>query len=275
MKTWLITGTSSGIGRRVAEVALEQGDRVVATARNAESIVDLVATHGDRCRAVTLDVTDARAISAVVAQAIEAFGTIDVLVNNAGIGLVGALEETDDALLRQNLETNLIAPLNLMRAVIPAMRQAGRGHLINISAIAAIGNEAGFGVYAAAKAGLIAATDAIATEVAPYGIKCTSVLPGPFRTDFIGRSLINAPRMPEYQATVGNFAKLLERIHGRQQGDPVKAARAIYQIAGVDAPPAKLVLGKYAYDKYAKKLKTAQAELEAWQQVGLPTDFGA
>lgn len=273
MKTWLITGASTGLGRHLAETVLKNGDQCVLAARQPEQLDDLVSLFAHLALAVPLDVTQPAQIATAFAAGRERFGAIDVVVNNAGYGLLAALEETDDARLAKNLETNLIGPLRVMRAAIPLMREQKHGHIINISAAAAFGNYPGFAVYGAGKAGVEAASEAVAGECAPFGIKVTLVIPGPFRTDFIARSLDVAPRLPEYAGTVGKFETFLARISGKQPGDPAKAAEAIYQIAGVEKPPFRLVLGKYATDKFDKKLKAQGAELEAWKSVGLPTDF--
>jgi NAD(P)-dependent dehydrogenase (short-subunit alcohol dehydrogenase family) len=247
----------------------------VLTARQPEQLADLVSLFSHLAIALPLDITQPTQIVSALQAAKEHFGAIDVLVNNAGYGLLAALEETDDARLERNLQTNLVGPLRLMRAVIPIFREQQRGHIINISAAAAFGNYAGFCVYGAAKAGLESASEAVALECAPFGIKVTLVVPGPFRTDFISRSLDQPPRLPEYIGTVGKFQTFLQRINGKQPGDPLKAAEAIYQIAGIEKPPFRLVLGKYAHDKFAKKIKSLGDELELWKSIGLPTDFSA
>lgn len=273
MKTWLITGASSGFGRQLAETVLKHGDQCVLTARQPGQLAELVGLFAHLAIAAPLDVTQPEQIAAAFAAGRERFGDIDVVVNNAGSGLLAALEETDDDRLAKSLQTNLIGPLQLMRAAIPILREQKRGHIINVSAMAAFSNYPGFAVYGAAKAGLEAASDAVASECAPFGIKVTLVVPGPFRTDFIARSLDIAPRLSEYVNTVGKFEAFLTRINGKQPGDPAKAAEAIYQIAGLEKPPFRLVLGKYANDKFARKLQALQEELDDWKAVGLPTDF--
>ncbi len=272
MKTWFITGASTGLGRTLAETALRHGDNAVVTARSVAALDGLVERHPHQVLPLALDLTAPAGIEPALSSALERFGAIDVLVSNAGYGLLAALEETGDAHLERNLETNLIGPLRLIRAAIPLLRQQGHGHIITISAIAAFANELGFSVYGAAKAGLEAASEALAGELAPFGIAVTVVVPGPLRTDFIGRSLETVARMPVYQATVGKFAAFLSAIDGKQPGDPVKAAEAIYGVAGLPKPPFRLVLGGYAYDKFEKKLQVLEAELQAWKAVGLPTD---
>lgn len=273
MKTWFITGASTGFGRQLAETILKNGDQCVLTARQPESLTDLVSLFSHLALALPLDVTQPAQIVAALKTAREHFGGIDVLVNNAGYGLLGSLEETDDARLERNLQTNLVGPLRLMRAVIPIFREQKRGHIINMSGAAAMANHPGFSIYGAAKAGLEAASEAVAGECAAFGVKVTLVVPGPFRTDFISRSLDVAPRLPEYSGTVGKFETHLQRINGKQPGDPGKAAEAIYQIAGIEKPPFRLVLGKYAHDMYTRKIKALGDELEAWKTVGWPTDF--
>lgn len=273
MKTWFITGASSGFGRELATAVLQGGDRAVLAARRPEALADLVAAHPGKAAAVALDVTDPAQCADAVAQAFAWAGRLDVLVNNAGYGLLAALEETDDARLARNLETNLTGPLRIIRAAIPRLRAQGGGHIINMSSIAAFANEMGFSVYGAAKAGLMAAADALAGELAPFRIRITTVLPGPFRTDFIGRSLDAAPHRPEYADTVGRFEAFLHSINGRQPGDPRRAAQAILAIAGSDAPPAHLVLGRFAHDKFASTLDALRQDLAGWEHLGLPTDF--
>lgn len=275
MKTWLITGASTGFGRQLAETVLQNGDQCVLTARQPEQLADLVSLYSHLAIAVPLDITQPAHFAPALTAAREHFGGLDVLVNNAGYGLLAALEETDDARLARNLETNLIGPLRLIRAAIPLFREQKRGHIINLSAAAAFGNYPGFGIYGAAKAGLEAASESLALELAPFGVKVTLIVPGPFRTDFISRSLDQPDRLPEYAATVGKFQKFLQVVNGKQPGDPAKAAAAIYHIAGLEKPPFRLVLGKYANEKHLKKIKALSDELEAWKTIGLPTDFAA
>jgi NAD(P)-dependent dehydrogenase (short-subunit alcohol dehydrogenase family) len=272
-QVWLITGCSSGFGRTLAEAALAAGHSVALTARKPDQLAELAAKYPDTAAAFPLDVTDAASVSAAISGAVERFGRLDVLVNNAGYGLLAALEETTDEQLRRNLETNLVGPLRVMRAALPVFRKQGGGRILNLSAVAGFSNELGFSVYGGAKAALEAASDAVAGEAGPFGVRVTCVVPGPFRTDFIGRSLDRGQSMPEYAGTVGKFAGFLGKIDGKQPGDPAKAAAAILKVAADPNPPARLVLGKYAHDKYEKKLAAMRAELDAWVAVGKPTDF--
>jgi NAD(P)-dependent dehydrogenase (short-subunit alcohol dehydrogenase family) len=272
-KTWFLTGASTGLGKELAREALAQGHIVAGTFRKVEQRDAFEATAPGRALGFLMDVTQPAEVRETLAKVEAKTGRLDVVVNNAGYGLLAALEETPDDKLLQNITTNLIGPLQVMRAAIPILRRGGGGHIINISAIAAFSNELGFSVYGGAKAGLEAASDAVAGEVAPFKIRVTVVIPGPVRTDFIGRSLDPVPRMPEYVPTVGRFEAFLNQINGRQPGDPAKIAQAIVSIAGTDSPPSRLVLGTFANDKFAKKLGQLTAELDRWRSVGQPTDF--
>ena len=273
-KVWLITGSSSGFGRALTEAVLEHGDRVVATARNLDKLQALTEEYPDTARAVELDITNPEQVKTAVEQAKDAFGQIDVLVNNAGYGLIGALEEVSDEQIRRNFETNVFGTIAMIRAMLPMMRQQGSGHIVNMSAIAGFTNELGFSIYGGAKFALEGISEALKGEVAPFGIKVTLVEPGPFRTDFIGRSLDRAePSMPEYEPTVGKFLNFLNQIEGQQPGDPVKAANAIIQMVESENPPLRLALGKYAYSKFNEKIEALTQELEEWKSVGIATDF--
>lgn len=273
-KVWLITGSSTGFGRSLAEAVLQTGDRLIATARKPEQLADLVEQYPETVKAIALDVTQPEQIQTALAQAVEAFGRIDVLVNNAGYGLIGALEEVSDEQIRRNFETNLFGVINMMRAILPTMRQQGSGHIVNMSAIAGFTNELGFSIYGGSKFALEGVSEALRGEVEPFGIKVTIVEPGPFRTDFIGRSLDRVTQpMPEYEPTVGKFFNFLNTIEGKQPGDPEKAANAIIQMVKSDNPPLRLVLGKYAYSKFRKKIESLNQELDGWAELAMNTDF--
>lgn len=273
MKTLLITGPSSGFGRSLAEEALQRGYQAALAARNPETVADLLSRYPETALAIRFDLTKTEDASRAVKETMARFGRLDALINNAGYGLLASLEETSDEQLARNLETNFTGPLRLIREVLPIMREQRGGQIVNLSAIAAYANHAGFAVYGGAKAALDAASDAIAQDVAPYGIKFTMVVPGPFRTDFIGRSLDHAPRMPAYEATVGKFGGFLEKMKGRQPGDPARAAKVMIDLLDAEKPPFRLLLGGYAHTIFAKKLASLDAEMKAWKDVGLPTDF--
>ena len=273
-RVWLITGCSSGFGRALAAAVLVRGQRVVATARNADALSELAAQYPETCRALALDVTDASQVKAVVAQAAEAFERLDVVVNNAGYGLVGAFEELGTQQIARNFDTNFFGTLEVIRAALPILRAQASGHIVNISAAAVISNYAGFSIYGATKWALEGVSESLAAELKPLGIKVTIVRPGPFRTDFTARSLERAEsHIADYDRLSGKFLRLLETMAGKQPGDPGKAAHAIIAAVESDTPPLRLVLGKYANDKSRKKLADAERERTAWEHVGLPTDF--
>ena len=273
-RVWLITGCSSGFGAALAAAVLARGQRVVATARHPSVLDEIVGRHPDTCGILALDVSDAAQVKAVVAEAASIFGRLDVVVNNAGYGLVGAFEELGEEQIARNFETNFFGALGVIRAALPILRAQGSGHIVNISAAAAISNYAGFSIYGATKWALEGVSESLAAELKPLGIKVTIVQPGPFRTDFIARSLERAEtHLADYDRTSGKFLRFLETMAGRQPGDPGKAAEAIIAAVESDTPPLRLVLGKYANEKARKKLAGAERELAAWEPVGCATDF--
>ncbi len=271
-KTFLITGSSTGLGRAIVEAAIGAGHRVMATARDIRAIIDL--ERHNVCHVTDLDITDAENVRRVIAEVVELWGTIDVIINNAGYGLIGAVEECSDEQIRRNIETNFFGPLQVIRAALPILRAQKSGHIINISAAAAISNYPGFGIYGGAKAALELMSESLRAELAPLGIKVTLVQPGPFRTDFITRSLDKAEKhIPDYAATSGKFAQLLAAMNGKQPGDPARAAKAILAVVDSDTPPMRLVLGKYANDKSRRRAADAEKERTNWEPIGLPTEF--
>ena len=272
---WFITGCSSGLGLALTTRALMHGQLVIATARDPAALAELRARFPDTCRALTLDVTDAAQVKSAVAEGAAAFGRIDVVVNNAGYGVVGAFEELSEEQINRNFSTNFFGSLAVIRAALPILRGQGSGHIVNISAAAAISNYAGFSIYGAAKCALEGVSEALAAELKPLGIKVTIVQPGPFRTDFIGRSLERAEsHIAEYDRTSGKFASFLGTMEGKQPGDPEKAADAIIAAVESATPPLRLVLGKYATEKVRKQLAATERELAAWEHIGRPTEFG-
>ena len=273
MKTILITGASTGFGRAIAEESLNRGHQVVLAVRNPESVADLAARFPGKAHPIPFDLTKPADAERAVRETVDQFGSLDVLVNNAGYGLLAALEESTDEQLERNLETNFTGPFRLIRAALPVMRGQKSGHIITLSAIAAYANHPGFAVYGGAKAALDAACDAAAQETAALGIKFTQVIPGPFRTDFIGRSLDHATRLPDYEGTVGKFGGFLSKMEGKQPGDPAKAAAAILDLMDAEKPPFRFVLGNYGTTTFGRKLASIEAELNAWKEKGLPTDF--
>lgn len=273
-KVWLITGSSSGLGRSLTEAVLKNGDRVVATARKPEQLNDLVKQYPDRIKAVRLDVTNLQDVQAATRSALNAYDRIDILVNNAGYGTVGAIEEVSDEDIKRQFDTNLFGALNMTRAVLPTMREQRSGHILNISSLAGVVSFLGAGFYSATKFALEAVSEALAQEAKPLGIKVTIIEPGQFRTDFSGRSLVPpAHVIADYAETTGKVFELAQAMDGNQPGDPVKAAAAIIQVVESDNPPLRLALGEDAVNSITQKLASMQAELDTWKSVSLSTAF--
>jgi NAD(P)-dependent dehydrogenase (short-subunit alcohol dehydrogenase family) len=274
-KVWLITGSSRGLGRALAESVLAGGHRLVATARNPAQLADLVERYRDRVRAVALDVTDARAAGDAIKAAVDAFGRLDVLVNNAGYGDIGSIEDTSDADFRAQIETNLFGVVNVTRAAIPLLREQRSGHIIQISSIGGRIGTPGVGAYQTAKWGVEGFSEVLAKEVGPLGIKVTIIEPGGFRTDWSGSSMTIRPSRPEYDSTVGVVARFQREYNGTQPGDPAKAAAVIIHIASLDEPPLRLLLGS---DAVHRAEQTALARIESdrkWRELSVSTDFVA
>lgn len=272
-KVWLITGSSRGLGRALAEAVLESGERLVATARKPEQLSDLVERYGDRVRAVALDVRSESAATMAIAATVGAFGRIDVLVNNAGYGDVGSIEDTSLADFRAQIETNLFGVINVTKAAIPVMREQRSGHIIQLSSIGGRVGPLGRAPYAAAKWGVEGFSEVLAKEVAPFGIKVTIVEPGGFRTDFAGASTTIRAGRPEYDETVGKVARFQRDYDGKQPGDPAKAAAVIIHIVSLDAPPLRLLLGSDAAHA-AEQADLARLEADRkWRELSVSTDF--
>lgn len=273
-KVWLITGSSTGFGRSLAEAVLQHGDRVVATARKPEQLSDLVAQYPNAVKVLRLDVTSPQEITEAVSSALNTFGQIDVLVNNAGYGAVGAIEEMSDESIRRQFETNVFGALNMMRAVLPTMRQQRSGHILNLSSVGGCVAFASTGIYCATKFALEALSESLLREVAGLGIKVTIIEPGAFRTDFNGRSLAKPDHLIEdYASITSGFLQWLEAMDGKQPGDPAKAAQAMIQVVESDNPPLRLALGADAVSVIEEKLKAMNEELQAWKSVSVATAF--
>ncbi|ABE30287.1 short chain dehydrogenase family protein [Paraburkholderia xenovorans LB400] len=271
---WFITGCSTGFGRELAVLLLEQGFRVVATARDASKLADLVASHKDRALALPLDVTDADAIVHAVKQAEARFGQIDVLVNNAGYGYLAAIEEGEEAPVREMFDTNVFGLVNVTKSVLPGMRARKRGHIINLSSIGGLVSFAATGYYNATKFAVEGLSGALAIELAPLGIKVTVVEPGPFRTDFSGRSIGKSKiEIDDYAETAGARRKMSLALSGKQPGDPVRAAQAIIDVVASSNPPLHLLLGAIALDLARKDLENKKHEFDAWEKTTLSADY--
>lgn len=264
-KVWFITGSSRGFGRQWAEAALRRGDRVAATARNADSLSELVKTYGGLVLPLQLDVTDRAAIHSAVAQAHETFGRLDVVINNAGYGLFGAVEEISEAQARAQMETNFFGALWVTQAVLPYMREQRSGHIVQVSSIGGICAFAGLGLYHASKWALEGMSDALSQEVAAFGIHVTLVEPGGFDTDWRGSSAVWADSTPAYAAQ--REARLQQRAADRSSGDPTATANAILALVDAANPPLRLFLGSVplglARSVYEQRLKT----WEQWDDV--------
>lgn len=274
MPTWLITGCSSGIGREIAKAALARGFNTVVTARDPQAVADIAKGHEAKALVLKLDVSDAAQIVAAVKAAEAKFGGVDVLVNNAGYSYRAAVEEGDDTEVRRMFETNLFGLINMTKAVLPGMRAKRNGHIINISSVAGRFSAAGTSYYAASKHAVNGLSDGLAKEVGPLGIKVTIIEPGPFRTDFGGRS-IRDPANPiaDYAETAGKTRAFFSSRSGKQDGDPARAAQAIIKIAEMDKPPLHLLLGAAALTGVRAELDARLAEMDAWAETTKAADF--
>jgi NAD(P)-dependent dehydrogenase (short-subunit alcohol dehydrogenase family) len=272
-RIWLITGTSTGLGRAIAEAAAAAGDTVVATARRPESLDDLVARYPDRVRATRLDVTDRMAIAPLVTEVLARYGRIDVLVNNAGRGHMRAVEETPDAELREMFELHVFGATALIRAVLPGMRARKSGAIVQMSSLTGHVSYPGFSAYCATKHAIEGVSEALAAEVKPLGIRVLIVEPGAFRTKFAGAALEEIAPLPDYQATVGYSQTLAKQMDGTQAGDPDRAAQAILVALAAENPPLRLVLGSDAVDTIRAQLDLVAADIRDWETVARSTDF--
>ncbi|HVE22915.1 MAG TPA: oxidoreductase [Acidocella sp.] len=273
-KTIFITGVSSGFGRALATEALAAGYRVVGTVRSEAAAAEFERLHAERAFAKRLDVTDDAAVLAVLAEVEREIAPIDVLVNNAGYGLEGVIEESSMADLRQQFAVNVFGAVAVMKAVLPFMRTRRSGHIINITSMGGHTTFPGLGFYHGTKFALEGISETLGKEVRDLGIAVTAVAPGGFRTDWAGRSMIRAPRsIGDYDATFEPQRAARQARNGKQAGDPRKAAQAILKLIESKAPPAHLLLGPDAVTAVGAKLENLQAEIEAWKEVSLSTDF--
>ena len=274
-QTWFITGAASGFGHAFAEHALARGHNVVATARDAGRLADLVALAPERVLATPLDVDVAGAAEAAVEAAVARFGRIDVLVNNAGYGVVGALEETSDADLRALMNTNFFGAMAVTRAALPVLRAQKSGAIVNISSLGGQLSFAGFSAYSASKFALEGASEALAQEVAPFGIKVLIVEPGQFRTQLAGSGMRHMPVIEAYQPVVGATREFAHSMHNTQAGDPRKAAVAIAKALDAQHTPLRLQLGGDSVDAVRAHAQALLKDMEAWEALSRSTDFDA
>lgn len=272
-RIWFITGCSSGFGRALTEAVLEHGDSVVATARQPQRLEDLAIQFGNRILILPLDVTQSTDIQVAVQQAINTFGQIDVLVNNAGYGVFGAVEEVNDQDVRRQFETNVYGALNVTRAVLPHLRRQRSGHILNISSSGGFVGFAGAGIYCASKFALEGWSEALAKEVATLGIHVTIVEPGAFRTAFNGKLISPQQAIADYAETSAQMLEWLRQMDGQQPGDPKKAAVAMIEVVKHPNPPLRLVLGADTLEVIHAKLEAVAADLEAWKDISMNTAF--
>lgn len=272
MKTWFITGISRGLGLAIAKAALARGDTVVGTVREARPALEAAA---GKLHVLSLDMADGAAVTAAVKQAFTLAGRIDVIVNNAGYGLLGALESSSEAEVARLFAVDVFAPINVIRTALPHLRKQGSGHIINVTSIAGRAPNAGSAAYAGAKSALEAISQSLSQEVSPLGIKVTALAPGAFRTDFL--STHSATRSEaaasDYAGTATNALAVLDTMHGKQIGDPDRAAAALLQIVDSDKPPLHLLLGSDALRRARVKLDTVIEEMNAWEKLTLSTDY--
>ena len=273
-RNWFITGASTGFGRLLAETVLGSGGKVIATARRLESIVDLEAKFPKTAKSIALDVTDQGQVDSAVTQAFALFGHIDVLVNNAGYGLAGAIEEADEAEFMPVFETNVFGLIRVTRAFLPHLRKQRSGHILNLSSIGGLIGSAGWGYYNASKFAVNGFSEALAAELAPMGIHVTIVEPGPFRTDFLGRSGVEAKQqIADYDATAGKTREYFRSEAGKQKGDPAKAVAAMMEAVENPDPPKHLVLGRLAYTRMTARMSQWATDLKASERTSLEADF--
>ena len=276
MKTWFITGASRGFGLRIAKLALEQGDNVVATARRAEAVIEALGNR-ERLLALPLDVTDEAQAQAAAAAAVEAFGSIDVLLNNAGFGLLGAVEEASAADVEAVYRTNVFGLLNVTRAVLPTMRAQRSGRILNISSIGGYRGAAGFGVYSSTKFAVEGLSEALHAELAPLGVHVTVVEPGYFRTDFLDATslTVSGGEIADYAETAGRVRRVAADLNHGQPGDPDRLAQVLVDFADAANPPVRLPLGSDTVAAIEAK-HVSDAEIVAkWRAVSVSTDFAA
>ena len=272
-QVWLITGSSRGLGRALAEGVLAAGHKLIATARKSAQLNDLAEKYGDQVRLADLDVTDAASALNAVKVAVDAFGRLDVLANNAGYGNIGSIEDTPIDEFREIIETNLFGVINVTKAAIPLMREQGAGHILQFSSVGGRIGALGRAPYSAAKWGVEGFSEVLAKEVEPLGIKVTLIEPGGFRTDFAGASTTIREGRPEYDATVGATARFQRDFNGKQPGNPAKAAAVIIHVASLEEPPLRLLLGSDAAQRVEQNDLARIEEDRKWRPLSVSTDF--
>jgi len=275
-KVWLVTGSARGLGRKIVEAALAAGEQVVATARNPGDLADLVERYGEQVRAVALDVTDPAAARAAVQATLDAFGRLDVLVNNAGFGHLAPFEQASEDDFRAQIDTNFYGVVNLTRAALPILRKQRSGHIIQISSVGGRLGMAGFSAYQSAKWAVGGFTEVLSKEVAPFGVKVTAVEPGSMKTDWANEAGSALPEVLEdYAPSVGTIITLLDQYHANETGDPAQVAPVVLKLAYHEQPPEHLLLGSDALHYFGEADKARNASAAAWREVSVSTDFAA
>ncbi|SFU25262.1 SDR family NAD(P)-dependent oxidoreductase [Paraburkholderia aspalathi] len=275
-KVWLVTGSARGLGRDIVETALRAGERVVATARDPRQLADLVTRYGEQVRAVALDVTDPAAARAAVQAAVDAFGRLDVVVNNAGFGHLAPFEQTTEDDFRAQIDTNFYGVVNVTRAALPVLRKQRSGHVIQISSVGGRVGIAGLSAYQAAKWAVGGFTEVISQELAPFGVHVTALEPGGMKTEWGTGAMGEAPELlPDYVPSVGAITDMLSQYVGKEAGDPAKVAQVVLKLAYHDSLPPHLLLGSDALHFAGEGDKARAAAAEAWRAVSAATDFSA
>ncbi len=275
-KVWLVTGSASGLGRNIAEAVLEAGDRLVATARDPRRLDDLVKKYGDQVRTAPLDVADEAATHAAVQVAVDAFGRLDVVVNNAGYGDLAPFEQVSSERFKALVDTNFYGVVYMTRAVLPIMRKQKSGYILQISSVGGRFGVPGSTAYHAAKWAVGGFTESLAQEVAPFGVKVCALEPGGMRTNYGARAIRDTPDLlPDYEPSVGALAKRLESYWGHENSDPVKVAQVVLRLAASDQLPTHLLLGSDAIQYAAQAETTRAADAERWREVSVTTDVDA
>ena len=275
-RTWLITGASRGFGRRLTEAVLDSGDQVVATARRPEQLDDLVTRYGQQVRLAPLDVTDAAAARAAVSTAVDTFGRLDVVVNNAGYANSGPIEEMTPQDFRDQFEANFFGVVNVTRAALPVLREQRSGTFVQFSSVGGrVGGTPGMGAYQSAKFAVEGFSEVLATEVAPFGVKVVIVEPGAFRTDWQGSSMELHAVGADYEETVGAMNRYRAKNNGTQPGDPARAAKVIVNVVSHDDPPRRLLLGNQAVTAALKAGEERARETRKWAALSRAADFPA
>jgi len=271
---WFLTGCSTGFGRALAQRLIGNGTRCVVTARSLDQVADLAETGGDKAIAVALDVNKQDQIDAAVKATTEKFGALDVLVNNAGYGFQSSIEEASEDDVRAQFDANVFGLFAMTRAVLPVMRKQKYGRILNVTSVGGLIGFAASGYYSATKHAVEGFSDALVIEAGPLGIKTTCIEPGPFRTDWAGRSLHQTEtRIADYDATVGARLKQTSSYSGQQPGDPARAAEVMIKVAAMDDPPRHMVLGEFGYNAVTERMQKRLDEIKSLKDLSLSADF--